>query len=710
MSSGGNFPPRGHPWRTRCSTGKPRRPSLLSTQRRDLILNGGDIRFPVPPPIKWSSVGAATFYTCSSSSADVASDANYRSSVSSKLDPAVLNGGAIRFPIPPPIKWSSVGAATFYTCSPPADVASEVDGLDANNRSSASSRSDSVDIASVVDSLDANYGSSVSSKLDPAVLASVVDALDANYRSSAVADSQLKYDVFISFRGPDSRDDFVSHLYDDLRREGIETFIDSEKLEAGEEIEPALSDAIEGSRISVVVFTKEYASSKWCMREVAQIMECRRSRGQLVLPVFLGVEPKEVRWETGSYAVAFSRHDKAPQGSLLAEEVKRWRKAMKEAASLSGFDSSAVRPASKLVDKIVARILENLESKSLFEDEGLVGAYPLVKEVERLLENGSDEVQTIGICGMGGSGKTAIAGVVFNRQHQKFDSCCFLANVRQEFEKHDLIGLRNRLLGQILGQPDINISTPDIGSGNTRNRLRRKKVLIVLDDVWSITQLEFLMKQPTYFGPGSRIIITTRDMDIIKNVDDKFSMMGLSDSDSLKLFSSCAFKQSYPPEEYFQLSMRAADYAKGLPLALKVLGSFLCKKSVLEWESALRRCVSSLDEEIFNVLRVSYDRLNDEEKTTFLNLACLFNGGKRSDIAALLDSCGISADIGIRALVDKSMITLSNDRIQMHDLLQKMGREIVKQESPRDPSKRSRLWNFEEVHGMFLADGNSTMN
>uniref|UniRef100_A0A1J3EZV1 ADP-ribosyl cyclase/cyclic ADP-ribose hydrolase n=1 Tax=Noccaea caerulescens TaxID=107243 RepID=A0A1J3EZV1_NOCCA len=632
MSSGRNFPPRGRPWRSRCSTAKPQRPSLLSTQRRDLILNGG------PPSF-------------------------------------------IRFPRP--IKWSPVAAAASSS-SPSADVDSVVDWVDANNRSSVSNGSHSADVASVVDALDANYRSSASHS--------------SPISTAAVADSQLKYDVFISFRGPDSRDNFVSHLYDDLRRAGTETFIDSEKLEAGEEIEPALSDAIERSRISVVVLTKEYASSKWCLRELAKIMECRRTRGQLVLPVFLGVEPMEVRWQTGSYDVAFSRHDKAPEGSESAEEVKRWRKAMKEAANLSGFDSSAVRPASKLVDKIVARILENLESKSLFEDEGLVGAYPLVKEVEELLENGSDEVQTIGICGMGGSGKTAIAGAVFNRQHQKFDSYCFLANVKQESEKHGLLSLRNGLLRQILGQPDINIATPEIGSGNIRNRLRRKRVLIVLDDVWSITQLEFLIKQPTYFGPRSRIIITSRDMDVIKNVDKIYSVKGLCDSDSLELFSSCAFKQTYPPEEYLQLSMRAAVYAKGIPLALKVLGSFLCKKSVLEWGSALRRLSSSLDEEIFNVLRVSYDGLNDEEKTTFLDLACLFNGEKRSDIAALLDSFGISAEIGIRALVDKSMITLSNDMIQMHDLLQKMGKEIVKQESPRDPSKRSRLWNFDEVH------------
>lgn len=349
------------------------------------------------------------------------------------------------------------------------------------------------------------------------------------------------------------------------------------------------------------------------------------------------------------------------------------------------------------MDKIVAHILKNLENISLCEDEGLVGAYPQVKEVEELLENGSDEVRTIGIWGIGGIGKTAIAGAVFNRLYQKFNSYCFLANVGNESKKHGLLGLRNELLRQILGQTDINIATPDIGSSNIRNRLRRKRVLIVLDDVCSITQLEFLIKQSTYFGPGSRIVITTRDMNVIKDVDKIYSVKGLSDSDSLELFSHCAFKQSYPPEEYMQFSMRAAFYAKGMPLALKVLGSFLRKKSALEWESALRRLDSSLDEEIFSVLRVSYDGLNDEEKTIFLHFACLFNGEKRSHITDLLDACGISADIGIRALVDKCMITFTNDRLQMPDLLQNMGRQIEKEKSLGDPSRRRRLWSSDEV-------------
>ncbi|XP_019097318.1 PREDICTED: disease resistance protein TAO1-like [Camelina sativa] len=553
--------------------------------------------------------------------------------------------------------------------------------------------------AAASDGLGASYPSSVSS----GSYSIYADPLGGDSRPpplhfSLATDSQLKYDVFLSFRGPDSRENFVSHLYDDLCREGIETFVDSEKLDAGEEIEPALLDAIERSRISVVVFTKEYASSKWCLRELAKIMECRRTRGHIVLPVFLGVEPMEVRWQRGSYSVAFSRHDKAPEGSQLAEEVKEWRKAMREAANISGFDSSTLRPASKLVDEIVAHVLKNLENISLSEDEGLVGAYSQVKEVEAWLGHGLHEVRTIGICGIGGSGKTAIAGAVFNRQYQMFDSYCFLANVREQSKKHGLHALRNELLCRILGQTDINIATPEIGSSSIKNRLRRKRVLIVLDDVSSITQLEFLISKTTYYAPGSRIIVTTRDMNVIKNADEIYSLKGLSDSDSLELFSQCAFKQSYPPEEYLKLSMRAAGYAKGIPLALKVLGSFLCKKTMVEWESALRRLNSSLDEEIFNVLRVSFDGLSDEEKTTFLHLLCFFNGHERRFITDIINGCGISADICIRALVDKCMITFTNDRLQIHDLLQNMGRQMIKIESPQDPSRRSRLCSFDEVH------------
>ncbi|XP_010536269.1 PREDICTED: toll/interleukin-1 receptor-like protein [Tarenaya hassleriana] len=157
------------------------------------------------------------------------------------------------------------------------------------------------------------------------------------------SDSGFRYDVFISFRGPDTRNGFTSHLFYTLRRAKIRTFMDHE-LEKGEDIAGGLFDAIEGAKILVVVFSENYASSTWCLDELAKIMECRRrGRGHRVLPVFYGVKPVEVRRQTGRYEAALVMHQNGSQEKGIAEKVKRWRDALTEAASLFGYDSDVVR-------------------------------------------------------------------------------------------------------------------------------------------------------------------------------------------------------------------------------------------------------------------------------------------------------------------------------------------------------------------------------
>ncbi|KAL5540118.1 hypothetical protein UlMin_044267 [Ulmus minor] len=111
-----------------------------------------------------------------------------------------------------------------------------------------------------------------------------------------------KYDVFISFRGEDTRKTFTSYLHTALRRENIETYIDEEGLERGDEISPALMRAIEESMISVVVFSENYANSSWCLDELVHILRCKREYGRQVVPVFYKVDPSDVRNQRGSYA------------------------------------------------------------------------------------------------------------------------------------------------------------------------------------------------------------------------------------------------------------------------------------------------------------------------------------------------------------------------------------------------------------------------
>ena len=159
--------------------------------------------------------------------------------------------------------------------------------------------------------------------------------------SSSSGIPQFKYDVFLSFRGEDTRNNFVSHLHKALRDKAIQTFIDDE-LRRGDKISPSLFRAIEESCISIIIFSKDYASSRWCLEELVKILECKENHQQIVIPVFYEIDPSHVRNRTGSFEVAFAKHQKGPKMVSL-DKVQRWRDALKEAANLSGFHSSAFK-------------------------------------------------------------------------------------------------------------------------------------------------------------------------------------------------------------------------------------------------------------------------------------------------------------------------------------------------------------------------------
>lgn len=151
-------------------------------------------------------------------------------------------------------------------------------------------------------------------------------------------DGKWRYDVFLSFRGGDTRKNFTDHLYHGLVDAGINAFRDDDELRRGEDISSSLIQAIRSSRISVIVFSEDYAGSRWCLQELAEIMECRRNSGQMVFPIFRGVEPSDVRHQKGSYARAFVKHEKRIMSEEGAAALAGWRDALTQAASLSGWD------------------------------------------------------------------------------------------------------------------------------------------------------------------------------------------------------------------------------------------------------------------------------------------------------------------------------------------------------------------------------------
>ena len=237
--------------------------------------------------------------------------------------------------------------------------------------------------------------------------------------------------------------------------------------------------------------------------------------------------------------------------------------------------------------------------------------------------------------------------------------------------------------------------------------LRLERVLIILDDVDDVDQIKNLLGKCDWFAPGSRIIMTTRNkqlLDILRNVSTydyyDYEVKELDEYEALELFRKHAFPSNILHEDYLELENQVIHYAKGLPLALKVMGVDLCGRTTQEWKETLDCYEKNPHKDIQKVLKRSYEGLNKNEQIIFLDIACFF---KKNDmmnydmIKDVLEACGLYPISGIRKLIDKCLLTIDQDNyLLMHDLLQQMGMDIVQQEAEK-PEERSRLWCYEEA-------------
>ncbi|CAI9293459.1 unnamed protein product [Lactuca saligna] len=532
------------------------------------------------------------------------------------------------------------------------------------------------------------------------------------------------YDVFLSFRGEDTRNSFTDHLYAALVRTGLRTFRDNDEIDRGQQLKPEIERAIKESKACIVVLSEKYANSRWCLDELVLILEQRRSFNQFVLPVFYHVDPSDVRNQRQSFAIDVD--ERAEKLKWTEFNVNRWKTALTEVADLSGMVVSGSE--TDFIAEIVGTINSELDSKLVSTPAHLIGMDLRAKFINSWLENEQSGDNVLAICGMGGSGKTTLAQFIYNSNKQKFGSNSYLEEIGKHYKQSDgLLGLQKQLLSDILGEKNASISSVSEGTRKVEEALQVKRVLIVLDDIDEHDELGALLGTRAFYTQ-SKIIITTRLLDIrawfgsISWSCRVHELELLNDHESLELLSYHAFGSKIPMEGLKELAVQLTKYCGGNPLALKVLGSSLfvdaenpSKRSnrIEIWRSTLNSLNSlkgDLDCKIQGILQKSFDSLpHASNKELFLHIAFFFVGEYEGYVVKILEH-DWHAKAGIVTLTNKCLLTISpSKKLMMHQLLQEMARNIVLQES-RDPAARSRISQNDESYRLLRkGEGSKTI-
>jgi len=359
------------------------------------------------------------------------------------------------------------------------------------------------------------------------------------------------------------------------------------------------------------------------------------------------------------------------------------------------------RHESDLIRNIVKDVSDKLGPKCLHCPEHLVGIDSHVDNIIALLRIVTDDSRIVGIHGMGGIGKTTLAKVLFNLLFCEFEGSSFLSNV-SELSKvtNGLVLLQKQLLNDTL-KTDNFVNNVDRGMILITERLRCKRVLVVLDDVDNEYQVKALVGE-NRFGPGSVIMVTSRNEHLLTRfaVHVKYEAKLLTQDESLQLFSWHAFRTIHPPDGYAELSNDVLKCAGGLPLALEVLGASLFGKNNDAWRSAIDKLRRIPDPNVQATLMISYDALDDDIlQNIFLDIACFFVGRNKEYVSTILHArYGFNQEINLTILVERSLLEVNlQNQLRMHDLVRDMGRAILYQKYPQHPGKRSRIWLHEEA-------------
>ena len=315
----------------------------------------------------------------------------------------------------------------------------------------------------------------------------------------------------------------------------------------------------------------------------------------------------------------------------------------------------------------------------------------LVRILERLNHPQPPDAEFEGIWGMAGIGKTSIAREVFEILAPQYDFCYFLEDFHLMCQSKGLRQIRDDFFSKVFREEKLSIGASDAKPSFMRDCFQNKAILVVLDGVSNASDAEYVVGGFGWFSHGHRIILTSRRRQVLLQCKVREPY----DIQKLWAFESFRLCKQYIKEESEVIS-ELMSCSSGIPLALKVLASSVSKQHINNMNEHLQSLRNNPPTKIQKAFQRSFDGLDENERNIFLDLACFFRGENKDHVVQLLDACGFLTYLGICDLIDESLISLMDNRIEIPLPFQDMGRFIVHEED-EDPCERSRLWDSVDI-------------
>ncbi|KAH9306612.1 hypothetical protein KI387_011016, partial [Taxus chinensis] len=496
-----------------------------------------------------------------------------------------------------------------------------------------------------------------------------------------------KYDVFLSFRGVDTRKGFVRKLYHAFVRKGIETFFDEKSLQKGQHISSSLREAIKASSLCIPILSPNFANSRSCLEEVSCMFEYHVP----IYPIFYNV--------SSSYLEDGGRYSQDLEQKISPEKIIEYKSALQRVFNSGGWWVDKFSSEEDLIQFVLTYFVKILEKVYLDIPECFGVDWSVEHVIKSLHVMDCDKkIVKLGIHGMSGIGKTTLAKLVYKQLYKQFDVFCFVPSVGERCEGAN--GRHVTLQSQMLRNLLQFTGEVDRGKAMLQDFLQGKKVLLLLDDIQSPEQLEALVGNYRDFGRGSCLIITSRDLYILKllNVDVAYEVRRLPHEHALQLFNFHAFHNSSCPDQELETVRNDIVRAcEGLPLALQLVGKLLvAERDINVWTDFAKNLMhaSSLQMK----LRAFYETLNSHEKEMFLDIACFFACEKKELAMMFLgEKIPSTSNESLTHLLQKSFVSLGpGNELLMHTCLRDLGKSIANEMSAQPP-ERTRLFKEEDV-------------